>query len=59
MHAFAKKFIKTLIVQFKHAVDMKSQNEGGNKIANRSEWVARAKQLRLKIDMQEKKAGAF
>ena len=57
MHAFAKKFIQTLIVQFENALEMKHSNQ--TPVERKGEWIGRAKQLRIKIEMQERKAEAF
>ena len=57
MHAFAKKFIKTLIVQFENALEMKHSSQTPTE--RRGEWIGRAKQLRIKIEMQERNAEAF
>ena len=48
-----------MVVQFENALEMQQAARRGTDQGRRGEWVGRAKQLKIRIEMQERRAQAF
>ena len=56
LQAFAKKSVGTLVVQFENALEMQQAARRGADQGKRGEWIGMAKQLKIKVEMQERRA---
>jgi len=56
---FATHFIKTLLVQYENVREMQESNPAPVSNSKKSDWTAKAKALKAKVEAQEKKSAAF